>query len=89
MKVIEQEIATLKNSVSEMWSLVHQQIYNAGEAMLTGDRRELALKEAELALKASRLKAGVLLPATPRNTRGCAFTYEPWSDLRVYLGCCR
>ncbi|WP_102407898.1 phosphate signaling complex protein PhoU [Parabacteroides bouchesdurhonensis] len=43
MKVIEQEIATLKNSVSEMWSLVHQQIYNAGEAMLTGDK-ELAYK---------------------------------------------
>lgn len=38
-------------------------------------RREL-LKEAKLALKASRLKASrltarVLLPATPRNTRGC------------------
>ena len=43
MKVIEQEIATLKNSISEMWSLVHQQLYNAGEAMLTGDK-ELAYK---------------------------------------------
>lgn len=43
MKVIDQEIATLKNSISEMWSLVHQQIYNAGEAMLTGDK-ELAYK---------------------------------------------
>lgn len=43
MKVIEQEIASLKNTISEMWSLVHQQIYNAGEAMLTGDK-ELAYK---------------------------------------------
>ena len=43
MKVIEQEIAALKKSVSEMWSLVHQQIYNAGEAMLSGDK-ELAYK---------------------------------------------
>lgn len=43
MKVIEQEIAMLKNSMSEMWSLVHQQLYNAGEAMLTGDK-ELAYK---------------------------------------------
>lgn len=43
MKVIEQEIATLKQTVSEMWSLVHQQIYNAGEAMLGGDK-ELAYK---------------------------------------------
>lgn len=25
-----------------MWALVHQQIYNAGEAMLTGDK-ELAI----------------------------------------------
>ena len=37
MKVIEQEIHSLKNSISEMWALVHQQLYNAGEAMLTGD----------------------------------------------------
>lgn len=43
MKVIDQEIASLKNSISEMWNLVHQQIYNAGEAMLTGDK-ELAYK---------------------------------------------
>lgn len=43
MKVIEQEIASLKNSISEMWALVHQQLYNAGEAMLTGDK-ELAYK---------------------------------------------
>lgn len=43
MKVIEQEISALKNSISEMWSLVRQQLYNAGEAMLTGDR-ELAYK---------------------------------------------
>ncbi|CAK7081613.1 MAG: Phosphate-specific transport system accessory protein PhoU [Parabacteroides sp.] len=43
MKVIEQEIVALKNSISEMWSLVHQQLYNAGEAMLTGDK-ELAYK---------------------------------------------
>lgn len=43
MKVIEQEIAALKNSISEMWALVHQQLYNAGEAMLTGDK-ELAYK---------------------------------------------
>lgn len=43
MKVIEQEIASLKNSISEMWGLVHQQLYNAGEAMLSGDR-ELAYK---------------------------------------------
>ena len=41
MKVIEQEIAALKNTINEMWALVHQQIYNAGEAMLTGDK-ELA-----------------------------------------------
>ena len=43
MKVIEQEIAALKNTINEMWALVHQQIYNAGEAMLTGDK-ELAYK---------------------------------------------
>ncbi|MCD7931959.1 MAG: phosphate signaling complex protein PhoU [Tannerellaceae bacterium] len=43
MKVIDQELASLKRSISEMWSLVHQQIYNAGEAMLTGDK-ELAYK---------------------------------------------
>ena len=43
MKVIEQEILSLKNSISEMWSLVHQQLYNAGEALLTGDK-ELAYK---------------------------------------------
>lgn len=43
MKVIEQEIAALKNSISEMWSLVRQQLYNAGEAMLSGDK-ELAYK---------------------------------------------
>ena len=27
MKVIEQEIAALKNTINEMWALVHQQIY--------------------------------------------------------------
>lgn len=43
MKIIEQEIHSLKNSISEMWALVHQQLYNAGEAMLTGDK-ELAYK---------------------------------------------
>ncbi|MCD8177027.1 MAG: phosphate signaling complex protein PhoU [Tannerellaceae bacterium] len=43
MKVIDQELASLKRSISEIWSLVHQQIYNAGEAMLTGDK-ELAYK---------------------------------------------
>lgn len=43
MKVIDQEIASLKNSVSEMWSLVRQQLFNAGEAMLTGDK-QLAYK---------------------------------------------
>lgn len=43
MKVIEQEIASLKKDISAMWSLVHQQIYNAGEALLTGDK-ELAYK---------------------------------------------
>lgn len=43
MKVIEQEIHSLKNSISEMWALVHQQLYNAGEAMLTRDK-ELAYK---------------------------------------------
>ncbi len=43
MKVIDQEIASLKNSISEMWALVHQQLYNAGEAMLTGNK-ELAYK---------------------------------------------
>jgi phosphate transport system regulatory protein PhoU len=43
MKVIEQEIDALKKSINEMWSLVHQQLYNAGEAMLTGDK-ELAYK---------------------------------------------
>ena len=36
MKVIEQEIAALKNTINEMWALVHQQIYNAGDA----DRRQ-------------------------------------------------
>ena len=44
MKVIEQEIHSLKNSISEMWALVHQQLYNAGEAMLTGDK-ELAYNQ--------------------------------------------
>ena len=34
MKVIEQEIKSLKNSISEMWNLVRQQLFNAGEAML-------------------------------------------------------
>lgn len=43
MKVIEQEIADLKNNVSEMWALVIQQLYNAGEALLTGNK-ELAYK---------------------------------------------
>lgn len=43
MKVIEQEMASLKNSISQMWTLVSQQLYNAGEALLTGDR-ELACK---------------------------------------------
>ena len=43
MKVIEEEIQALKNSISEMWALVHQQLYNAGEAMLSGDK-ELAYK---------------------------------------------
>lgn len=43
MKVIDQEINALKNSISEMWSLVRQQLFNAGEAMLTGDK-ELAYK---------------------------------------------
>lgn len=43
MKVIDQEIASLKKNVSEMWSLVRQQLYNAGEAMLSGDK-ELAYK---------------------------------------------
>lgn len=43
MKVIEQEIASLKNSINQMWALVSQQLYNAGEAMLTGDK-ELAYK---------------------------------------------
>ena len=40
MKVIEQEIAALKNTINEMWALVHQQIYNAGrifqQSILTG-----------------------------------------------------
>ena len=49
MKVIEQEIHSLKNSISEMWALVHQQLYNAGEAMLTGDK-ELAYKVISLSL---------------------------------------
>ena len=43
MKDMEQEIAALKKSISEMWTLVQQQIYNAGEAMLSGDK-ELAYK---------------------------------------------
>lgn len=43
MKVIDQELASLKNNVSEMWSLVRQQLFNAGEAMLSGDK-ELAYK---------------------------------------------
>ena len=43
MKVIEEEINGLKASISQMWALVHQQLYNAGEALLTGDK-ELAFK---------------------------------------------
>lgn len=43
MKVIEEEINALKGSISQMWALVHQQLYNAGEALLTGDK-ELAFK---------------------------------------------
>ncbi|NCC11554.1 MAG: phosphate transport system regulatory protein PhoU, partial [Bacteroidia bacterium] len=35
MKVIEEEINGLKASISQMWALVHQQLYNAGEALLT------------------------------------------------------
>lgn len=42
MKVIEEEINALKGSISQMWALVHQQLYNA-EALLTGDK-ELAFK---------------------------------------------
>ncbi len=38
MKVIEQECATLKKSISDMWELVHQQLYNAGEALLSNDK---------------------------------------------------
>lgn len=43
MKIIEQEIQSLKSDICEMWDLVHKQLYNAGESMLTGDR-ELAHK---------------------------------------------
>lgn len=43
MKVIEQELEALKKSITEMWTLVQQQLYDAGEAMLTGDK-ELAYK---------------------------------------------
>ena len=43
MKIIEQEIQSLKTDISDMWTLVYKQIYNAGEALLTGDR-ELAHK---------------------------------------------
>ena len=43
MKVIEKEIDSLKDSMIEMWALVKQQLYNAGEALLAGDK-ELAYK---------------------------------------------
>ena len=43
MKVIEKEIDSLKDSMIEMWALVQQQLYNAGEALLAGDK-ELAYK---------------------------------------------
>lgn len=43
MKIIEQEIQSLKTDISNMWTLVYKQLYNAGEAMLTSDR-ELAHK---------------------------------------------
>lgn len=43
MKIIEQEIQQLKACISEMWTLVYKQLYNAGEALLTNDR-ELAHK---------------------------------------------
>lgn len=41
------------------------------EDALESLRRGEMSKDDYVALKASRLKAGVLLPATPRNTRGC------------------
>lgn len=43
MKIIEQEIQQLKACISDMWSLVYKQLYNAGEALLTNDK-ELAHK---------------------------------------------
>lgn len=43
MKIIEQEIQQLKVCISDMWTLVYKQLYNAGEALLTNDR-ELAHK---------------------------------------------
>ena len=63
MKVIEQEIHSLKNSISEMWALVHQQLYNAGEAMLTGDK-ELAYKviSRERRVNAFELKIALYAP---------------------------
>ena len=58
MKVIEQEIHSLKNSISEMWALVHQQLYNAGEAMLTGDK-ELAYSSSLMSTKYSLMCASL------------------------------
>ena len=58
MKVIDQEIASLKNSISEMWALVHQQLYNASEAMLTGDK-ELAYKVISLERELKSFKLNI------------------------------
>lgn len=39
MKIIEKELLALKSEISEMWTLVYQQIFNAGEALLTHDQK--------------------------------------------------
>lgn len=38
MKVIEQELKALREELNAMWILVSQQLYNAGEALLTNDK---------------------------------------------------
>lgn len=41
MKVIEKELSALRDELDAMWTLVTQQLYNAGEALLTNNK-ELA-----------------------------------------------
>lgn len=38
MKVIEQELKALREELNAMWILVSQQLYNAGEALLSNDK---------------------------------------------------